>query len=80
MARKRHFRAGREDPDLRGMRAVLGRQHESRFRQIEFPGDALHLLRRQAFRVQHHRERIAAEPVGGKHIDGLELQAHFSDS
>ena len=77
MARKRHFRTRREDPYLRGMCAVLGRQYEGSFSQIEFRGDALHLLRRQPFRVQHHRERVAAEPMVREYIDGLELQAHL---
>jgi hypothetical protein len=46
------------------------------FRQVEFRGNALHLLCRQPFGVQHHGERIAAEPIRGEYIDGLELQAH----
>jgi hypothetical protein len=63
---------------MRGVCGVFRRQHEGRLRQIEFGGDRLHLLARQALRVEHHCERIAAELLGGEHVDGLKLQMNFS--
>jgi hypothetical protein len=55
---------------------VRRRQHEGRLREIELGGDRLHLLAREAAGVAHHRERIAAEPAAGEHIDGRELDLH----
>ncbi len=65
-----------KDPHLGGMRRVFWRQHEGRFRQVELAGDRLHLRHRKPVGVQHHRQRIAAEPPVGKHIHGDEIDLH----
>ena len=61
MAGKRHFGARGENAHMGGVRGVLRRQHEGRFREIELGGDGLHLRRRKPARVGHDGERIAAE-------------------
>jgi len=58
------------------MRGVLRRPYEGRLRKVEFGGDGLHLLRRQAFRIQDDGKRIARESIGCEYIDGNEVQAH----
>ncbi len=75
VAGERHFGAGREDPDLRRVRRILRRQHEGGFRQVEFGGDRLHLRGRKSLGIAHHGKRVAAELLGGEHVDGGEVQA-----
>ena len=58
------------------MRGILRRPDEGRLRKVEFGGDGLHLLRRQAFRIEDDGKRIARESIGREHIDSLELQPH----
>ncbi len=58
------------------MRGVLRRQHEGRFRQIEFGGDGLHLPARQPLGVQDNGKRIADELRAREDIDGDEVQFH----
>jgi hypothetical protein len=58
------------------MRRVFRWQHERRFRQIEFGGDSLHLLRRQALGIEDNAERIACELRCGEDVNSDEVQAH----
>ncbi len=76
MAGERHLAARCEYPHLRRMRGILRRPDEGRLRKVEFGGDGLHLLPRQAFRIQDDGKRIARESIGCEHIDSLELRLH----
>jgi hypothetical protein len=76
MTGERQFRARREDAHPRRVGLILRRQHERGFRQIELRGDRLHLRRRDAARIRHHGERIAAEATLREDIDGEETDFH----
>jgi hypothetical protein len=78
MAGERQFAARGEDPNLRRVRDVGGRQHEGGLRQIELGRDRLHLPGRQSLGVQDDGQRIADELRAGEHVDGLKLQAHLA--
>jgi hypothetical protein len=73
VAGERYFRRPGEDPHPRVMTRVRGRQHECRFRQVEFGGDGLHLVIGQAGRVGDNRQRIAAKTLIGEDVDGHEI-------
>src|SRR6266700_6900035 len=46
----------------------IGRQHERRLGEIRPAREALHLRRRQALAIEHHRDRVAQERLGAEHV------------
>ena len=67
---------GGEDADARGVGRVLGRQDEGLLGVVELARDRLHLLVRQAARVEDDGERVAAEGPVGEDVDGDEGDLH----
>jgi hypothetical protein len=51
----------REDADARGVRGIVRREHERRLGVVELRCDRLHLLGRQAARVDDDPERVPAK-------------------
>ena len=76
MAGKRQLGARGKNANLRRIGSILRRQHEGGFGKIEFRRDRLHLCRREAARVRHDGERIAAELPIGEDVDGGEIEFH----
>src|SRR5262249_34033075 len=73
--RERQLRHGREDPHAR-VAAILGREQEHRFREIELAPDPLHLLAGERLPVREHAELVALERRVGEDVDdvvGVEL-------
>ena len=58
------------------MDGVIGRQHEDRFREVEFVGDALHQGRIDGPRIGKDGKRVAAEDAVGEHVGGEEPVLH----
>ena len=54
----------------------MRREHEGRFRQVEFARDRLHLGRGQLLAVEYDSQRISAKPAIGKDVDGYEFELH----
>jgi hypothetical protein len=57
------------------LRGWIWWQDESRFRQVHFAGQRVHLFRRQAVPVQKHSERISLQRRRSEDIDLHHLQA-----
>ena len=73
---KRDLAVREEDADAGGVGRVGGRHHEDGLRQVELARDGLHLQRRQAIGVQHHRQRVAGEAAVGEDVQGVEREGH----
>ena len=65
-----------EDANARGVGRVLGRQDEGLLGVVELARDRLHLLVRQAARVEDDGEGVAAESPVGEDVDGDEGDLH----
>jgi hypothetical protein len=75
MPGERDLPAGGEDAHAPVV-ALLGGEHERRLGVVELPGDLLHLGVAETLGIQHHRQRVAAEPGVGEDIAGDETAAH----
>src|SRR5207244_2976941 len=69
MAGERKLAGPVEDPYVRGVRGIPGRQHEGRLGVIELRGDRLHLLGGEPARVGNDGERVARERPIGEDVD-----------
>src|SRR5437899_12134265 len=65
-----------EDAHPTRVRRILLRQDEGRFAEIEFAGNLLHALGRNAGRVRQNRELIAAERCRTENIDDVKWVLH----
>ena len=59
MARKRHFRARRENTNASSVRRIGGEQNERCLGEVELVGDGLHLSARKPACIGNHRHRVA---------------------
>ena len=69
MSRKGDLERGGKDPHLRRVVGMRGRQDKGGLGIVELGCHLLHLGRRQAFRIQDHRQRIALEGLISEDID-----------
>src|SRR5438045_3168533 len=74
--REVELRARCEDAHPTRVRRILLRQDEGRFAEIEFAGNLLHALGRNAGRVRQNRELIAAERCRTENIDDVKWVLH----
>src|SRR2546429_2358617 len=65
-----------EDAHPTRVRRILLRQDEGRFAEIEFAGNLLHALGRNAGRLRQNRELIAAERCRTENIDDVKWVLH----
>src|ERR1051325_900468 len=71
MTRDVELRPRGEDAQPTRVRRILLRQDEGRFAEIEFAGNLLHALGRNAGRVRQNRELITAERCRTEDIDDV---------
>src|SRR5256885_9349434 len=76
MPRDVELRTRCEDAHPTRVRRIPLRQDEGRFAEIEFAGDLLHALGRNAGRVRQNRELIAAERCRTENIDDVKYVLH----
>ncbi len=72
---KRYFRGRREDPHLFGL-ALFRRKDKSRFGEIEFTGDLLHLFIVQTTGFRNDCELIPLKSLFGEDVTDKELIGH----
>src|SRR6185369_369721 len=77
MTSERQLTARSEDSDSPCMGRIARRQHEGRFRIIEFPCNRLHCLRRKPAGIGEDRELVAAERPVGEDVESYEIVAHW---
>ena len=76
MPRERQLAFGREDARARGVHGITRALQEDGLGQVELARDGLHLPVIEIVGVADDRQRIAAEPLLGEHIERVELLAH----
>src|SRR6202047_1411457 len=76
MPRDVELRPRCEDAHPTSVRRVLLRQDEGRFAEIEFAGNLLHALGRNAGRIRQNRELITAERCRTENIDNVKCVFH----
>jgi hypothetical protein len=65
---KRQFANWHEYAHTSCVCAIFWRAKKDCLRQVEFPGDCLHLRIGKVFRIHHHRKRIARQSPAGENI------------
>ena len=76
MARKRHFRARRENTYASSVHRIGGEQNERCLGEVKLVGDGLHLSARKPACIGNHGHRVAAELPIGEDIDRLKWHFH----
>src|SRR5215468_228922 len=76
MSRKVELHPRCEDANSTRVRRIVLRQDEGRFAEIEFTGNLLHALGRNAGRVRQNRQLIAAERCRTENIDDVKCVLH----
>ena len=76
MAREGQFLARREDAQARPMPVLRRIADEHGLGKVELPRDRLHATVIEAFRVEHHGERVALEHLAREHVEGVETTRH----
>src|SRR5580658_8623320 len=79
MPRKVELHPRREDAHPASVRRIVLRQDEGRFAEIEFTGNLLHALGRDAGRVRQDRQLITAERCRTENIDNVKCVLHEID-
>src|ERR1700720_315110 len=76
MPRNVELRPRCEDAHPTRARRIVLRQDEGRFAEIEFAGNLLHALGRNAGRLRQNRQLIAAERCRTENIDDVKCVLH----
>src|SRR5580700_220564 len=76
MSREVELCPRREDTHSIGVRGIVPREDEGRFRKVELASDFLHALGRNAGGVRQNRELVAAERRRTENIDDVKCVLH----